>query len=283
MGRGPRDLSRQIARQSGSNFYYAFLFLPKPKREALFAVYAFCRHSDDIVDEARRVQDPAEVLKRWRAELEACYAGRPTHPITAQLSETIHRFAIPRGPFEALIDGVEMDLCQNRYATFDELYAYCTRVASAVGLICIEIFGYRNPRTRDYAERLGVAFQLTNILRDVGPDGRRGRIYLPREDLARFGVREEDLLRGLRSPAFVDLMRFQSARARDYYRLAAEALPPEDRRSLVAPEIMRAIYARLLRKIERSGFDVLGDPIRLSRPLKLALALGTWARIQLRP
>src|SRR5574337_914340 len=188
--------SRTITKQSGSNFYYAFLFLPKLKREALYAVYAFCRLSDDLVDESQAGADPAAALTRWRKALDTHFEDSVDSPVITAIGQAARRFHIPKVYFEELLNGMEMDLTHARYATFEELYPYCYRVASIVGLICIEIFGYTNPQTKTYAEQLGIAFQLTNILRDVGVDAQRGRIYLPQDELRQFGYSEEELLAG---------------------------------------------------------------------------------------
>ena len=284
-----RNISRALTKASRSNFYYAFLFLPRAQREALYAVYAFCRVSDDLVDETRDGAGPAggvggpaqetlERLKGWRAELEACFRGEARHPVLERLAETIQTFRIPHRYFEELLNGVEMDLVKTRYASFAELQQYCYRVAGVVGLMCIEIFGYRHPETRSYAEQLGTAFQLTNILRDLGPDMERGRLYLPQEDLDRFGVPEADIAAGRRTPALRELMVFEVDRARGFYEAARTALPAEDRRGMLAPEIMGAIYARLLRRIETSDYDVFTRRIRLSDAERMWLALGCWLR-----
>ena len=192
------------------------------------------------------------------------------------LAESIQRFKIPRQPFEDLILGLEMDLTQKRYATFEELSLYCYRVASTIGLISIEIFGYRNPRARDYAVHLGTALQLVNILRDIQSDAQRGRIYIPQEDLDRFGLRPGELLTGAYHDPFIELMQFECDRARRYFDLARQMLPPEDRRSLVAAEMMAAIYWRLLGRIQKRCYNVFGERVRLSRPLKLWTALAVY-------
>ncbi len=299
-----RDVSRALTKASRSNFSYAFFFLPTRKREALYAVYAFCRVTDDLVDEALvpsptadRVPRPAtpppggihlpagtpiERLKAWRAELDACFRGEASHPVTQRLAETVRTFRIPRGYFEELLNGVEMDLTKSRYATFAELQQYCYRVAGVVGLMCIEVFGYSRPGTRHYAEQLGTALQLTNILRDLGTDGERGRIYLPQEDLERFGYRETDLLERRLTPAFRELMRFEVGRARQFYAAARAALPAEDRRAMLAAEVMGTIYARILNRIEAAQYDVFSARIRLSDTHRLCLALTCWARQRLR-
>ena len=271
---------QQVTRCSSSNFYYAFRLLGPERREALYAVYAFCRFVDDIADDQGR-RDPAALLAAWRAELARVYAGTPTHPIGAALADSVQRFALPQSHFVELIEGVEMDLTRRRYATFDELYEYCYRVASTVGLMCIEIFGYQQPSARDYAVDLGVAFQLTNILRDVLEDSRRGRLYLPLEDVCRFGCSEAELLGGRYSPRIGALMAFECGRARAYYLRARGVLAAEDRGSLAAAEAMRSIYERLLDRLEARHFNVFGPKVTLPRYEKLTLALAAWGRSQL--
>jgi len=266
--------TRRLARASKSNFYYAFLFLPRDQREAITTAYAFCRQTDDLIDDATSLPAAVEALKRWREELDRCYAGTASHPTFQALAQILARFPIPKEYFAEIIAGCEMDATHTRYATFEDLALYCYRVASCVGLICIEIFGYTNPQTRQYARDMGTAFQLTNIIRDVGQDARRGRIYLPQEDLRRFGVSEADLLEGRRAPAFAELMRFQTDRAEGFF--ARAVAPREDRPRLLAAEIMRSIYRALLHALEDRGYPVLGDPIGLSRPRKIGLALRTW-------
>ena len=277
-----------------TSFYYSFLVLPPPKRRAIIAVWDFCRAVDDAVDEVvpeaewqggltadARARATRE-LAMWRAELAAAYAGEPATRQGRALSPFIREFNLPRGRFEELIDGVEMDLDHSRYQTFAALAEYCRRVASAVGLICVEIFGYRDPAARDYAGDLGMALQLTNIVRDVAADVRRGRIYLPVEDLTRFGVSEEDLRRGVVTPAVAALLRFECDRAREYYHRASVRRPRADARSLVAAEIMGAIYFAILRRIERSGYDVFSRRIRVPRPYRAVLALRIWLRTLMR-
>jgi phytoene synthase len=271
---------QSVTRRSSSNFHYAFRLLPPERREALYAVYAFCRFVDDIADDQNR-HHPAALLARWREELDQVYGGTPTHPIGRALADAVQRFPLPQEYFLDLICGVEMDLTQRRYGTFDELYEYCYRVASTVGLLCIEIFGYQRPSARDYAVDLGIAFQLTNILRDVLEDARRGRIYLPLEDLHRFDCTEAELLSGRYSPRVGALMAFGCGRARAYYLRARGALAPEDRGSLAAAEAMRSIYERLLDRIEARHFDVFGPKVTLPRYEKVTLALAAWGRSQL--
>lgn len=277
------DLCSRLTRQSRSNFYYAFLFLPKPRRDALYAVYAFCRTVDDIADLGEeRGLDPASqraALSRWRELVALCYrpGAVPDDPLACRLAEAVRDYRLPREALEAIIDGVAMDVDHVTYETADDLYPYCYRVASAVGLCCIEIFGYTDPRAREYAVNLGIALQLTNILRDVGADASRGRVYLPLADLRRFGVEPEDLRAGRYTDAFVSLMRHEAERARHYYRVARAALPPADRRSLVPAEIMGQIYAALLAEIEARRFRVFGERISLPVHRKVAVALRCWA------
>jgi phytoene synthase len=274
--------SQEVTKKSRSNFYYSFLLLPRLKREAIYTVYAFCRFIDNIVDEKLAVgQTAEELLKRWRQELDDCYAGRATHPITVELTEHVRLFKIPKIYFEGLIKGVEMDLRVKRYETFADLYQYCYHVAALVGLTCIEIFGYRNPQAKEYAVHLGVALQLTNILRDLREDAEKGRIYLPREDLQRFGYTEEELLAGTINPAFVTLMAFECERTRDYFRKATVLLPKEDRAALFAAEIMGAIYYQIFRRIESNPTAVLGGKISLPDYQKILIALDVCLRSKL--
>ena len=266
----------EITRRASSNFYYAFMLLPRARRRALYSVYAFCRFVDDIADDDG-IKNAAALLARWREELDKVFAGMPSRAISRALSENVGRFNIPRHYFDEVIDGVEMDLSQSRYRTFGSLYLYCRRVASAVGLICIEIFGYRNQSAKIYAERLGIAFQLTNIIRDVGEDAARGRIYLPLEDLARFNVSEAEILNSIYSPRFRQLLEFEAQRARGYYREAEEALADEDRGSMLPAEGMRLIYASLLERIARAEYRVFDRRMRLSTPRKLYLVGRAWA------
>ena len=275
--------SARLTRQSGSSFYYAFLILPEAKRRAIYALYAFCRVVDDCVDEPGG--ERAAGLARWSAELERAYAGAPETELGRELAETVARFPIPRGAFEDIVAGCRMDLTTRRYATFADLRVYCERVASAVGLASIEIFGYDDPRTRDYAVELGLALQLTNILRDIAPDARRDRIYLPLEDLQRFGVSEAELLAAVvedpgasRSPGLRSLLAFEAERARSHYAAAARALPQRDRHAMRAAQIMGAVYRALLEEWARRGHPVAGPRVQLSKPRKLWIALRTLAR-----
>jgi phytoene synthase len=268
-----------VTRRAASNFYWGFRLLPTDRRRGLTAVYAFCRAADDIADEPGVRTDPARLIARWRDELHAAYAGTPRHPIGIALADAVARFGVPREHFDAVVDGVEMDLQRTRYARWDgDLAEYCYRVASAVGLIAIEIFGYENPSARDYAVNLGLAFQLTNILRDVAEDAARGRIYLPLEDFARFGCAEDDVLAGRCTDAFRRLMAFECARAGEYYGRARFSLAEEDRPSLAAAEAMRLIYEQLLRRVMFRRYDVFGPRVQLTRAEKAALAIAAWAR-----
>jgi len=272
-----------LTRRASSNFYWGFRLLPHDRRRALCAVYAFCRAADDLADEPARDADPRRLLARWREELERAYGGRPVHPVGVALADTVARFAIPREHFDAVIAGVEMDLDRDRYETWEgDLEQYCYRVAGAVGLVCIEIFGYRDPSARQYAVELGLAFQLTNILRDVADDAQRGRIYLPRADLKRFGCREEDVLVGHCTEAFRQVMAFECARAGEHYGRARFLLAEDDRQSLAPAEAMRLIYEQLLRRIMLRHYDVFGPKIRLTRPEKAGLAVAAWMRPHLR-
>jgi phytoene synthase len=270
-----------------TSFYYSFLVLPADKRHAIVAVWDFCRAVDDAVDEGEAEEGTsAAQVQRWREELRRCFdGGSPATPQGRALQPLIAPFNLPRSAFEALIEGVEMDLHTRRYQTFADLYEYCIRVASAVGLMCVEIFGCKDPASRQYAIDLGVALQLTNILRDVPGDLERGRVYIPMEDFARFGCHEGDLGAeaihagdGVRSPAVRKLLAFQSERARDYYRRADAVLPRADARRLVAARIMGAIYRGILDRIEASDYDVFSAVIRVPRPRRALIAATTWAR-----
>ena len=270
-----------------TNFYYSFLVLPARKRRAIVAVWDFCRAVDDAVDEIEPGPDmkarAGAELDSWRAELDACYGvdrgdGRPRTSQGIALREFIREFSLPRAPLNDLIDGVAMDLDYAQYPTFDALEKYCRGVASTVGLVCVEIFGYRDSRTRDYAVNLGIALQLTNIIRDVAADLAQGRVYLPTEDLHRFGVTVDALRVGSVTPQIRALLEFQCARARDYYRRASASLPAVDARSLVAAEIMGGIYFEILRRIERAGYDVFRGRIRVPRPHRALIALRLWMK-----
>ncbi len=283
--------SRNITKKSASNLALAFILLPKAKRDGMSALYAFCREVDDVADEEsvpveeRRVQ-----LAAWREDVRRACDGaggqraaglEPQFAVNRELQTVIRAHpGLSFALFDDLIRGVEMDLDIQRYQTHAELEQYCYRVASVVGLLSIEIFGYTNPRTREYAVHLGQALQLTNILRDVKTDAERGRIYLPLEELERFRVTEAEILRGEYSPRFRDLAVSVAARAKSFYRLARETLPPEDRRAMGAAELMGSVYWRLLEKLEAREFNVFGpEPTRVSKPQKILLIARTWLRL----
>jgi phytoene synthase len=277
------EVSAQITRQSASNLALAFFVLPKPRREAMVALYAFCREVDDVADdEVRSAASRRTDLQAWREDVaRACQGGEPSFAVNRELRPYIARYQLPFGLFDELIRGVEMDLEQQRYADYATLEQYCYRVASVVGLLSIEIFGYHDPRCREYADALGKALQFTNILRDVGNDAERGRVYLPEEELRRHGLTAADILARRSSPAFQQLAASFAGRARDYYRQARAALPATDRKSMVAAELMGAVYWQLLRRLERDHFPVLApEPVRLGKPHKLWLLLLAWCRVQ---
>ena len=270
-----------ITKRSGSNFYYSFFFLPAARRDAMYTVYAFCKEVDSAVDEAPPGSDPRKAISQWRAEVAAVYGGTPTHPVAISLAGHVRHLGIPREHFDELINGVEMDLSTTRYITFDELSRYCYRVACVVGLICLHIFGTRDPRAKDYAIHLGMAFQLTNILRDLGTDADRGRVYLPLEELTRFGCTEEQLLQRRYSPRFNSLMAFQCTRAHECYgkaRTILESLPRADRKALIPAEMMRGVYERILLRIEQAGYRVFDSRISVPPVSRLAIAASVWLR-----
>jgi 15-cis-phytoene synthase len=273
--------SRTITRKSASNLALAFILLPKAKRDGMSSLYAFCREVDDAADEdSIPVESRREQLAEWRADVRrACNGQTSEMPVNVELQLVIERYHLPFDHFDELIKGVEMDLDINRYADYDELELYCYRVASVVGLLSIEIFGYRDPRCKEYAIYLGKALQLTNILRDVRVDAQRGRIYLPQTELARFKVTPDEILRLEYSERFFELAKSVAARARDFYQRARKALPETDRRSMVAAELMGSVYWRLLGKLETQRFNVFGPtPTRLTKPQKLLLIVRAWYR-----
>jgi 15-cis-phytoene synthase len=273
--------SRSITNKSRSNLALAFVLLPKAKREGMTALYAFCREVDDVADEESiPVETRRTQLAAWRADIaRACNGERPEFAVNRELQPIIARDRLPFDLFNELIRGVEMDLDIKRYETIEDLEGYCYRVASVVGLLSIEIFGYKNPACRKYADALGKALQLTNILRDVRTDAERGRIYLPLAEMRRFGVTEAEILRFEYSRRFHDLAAHIAARARHHYQLARKTLPPEDRRSMASAELMGSVYWGLLRKLEKQQFDVFGPrPTKLSKAQKLLLIGRTWFR-----
>ncbi len=289
-----------LPRASTTNFFYSFSFLPKDEREAMHHIYAFCRYTDDIVDESwipqvsqtpiqevmmeetdDSIRKKRERLQRWRQEVDKCYEGTSMHPILRPLTAVVQRFAIPKQYLHILIDGCERDLMQTRYQTFDELKEYCFGVAGIVGLMSIEIFGYKYDETKEYAVNLGYALQLTNIMRDVRVDKNKNRIYLPLEDLERFHISEEEIFAEHYSDKFVALMQFQARRTREYYHKARAALRPDEGFSMFAAQIMDAIYYRLLEKIELANFDIFNNRIRVSTSHKMLIALRLWAKTRL--
>ena len=277
--------SRTITRKSASNLALAFVLLPKEKRDGMSALYAFCREVDDVADDDQRpVAERRARLAAWREDVgRACsVGGSPQFIVNQELQPVIAKHRLPLELFEELLRGVEMDLDIHRYRTYQELEQYCYRVASVVGLLSIEIFGYGNAACRQYADHLGKALQLTNILRDVRTDAERGRIYLPLEELERFGVTEEEILRLQYSARFRELASSVAGHARGYYQRARQTLPPEDRRSMAAAELMGSVYWRLLRKLELQEFNVFGPrPTRLSKGQKFLLIGRTWCRLLL--
>lgn len=278
----PEEYCQEKAAASGSSFYYSFLFLPPERRRAITALYAFCREVDDVVDECHDPQLAAIKLAWWREELDRLYAGHPEHPVTRALQAVLPDFSLPQELLLEIIDGMEMDLHQSRYPDFKALSLYCYRVASVVGLLAAEIFGYEDRRTLKYAHDLGMAFQLTNIIRDVGEDARRGRVYLPQDELTRFGIAEADLLASPPPPGFSDafrrLMEFQIERAESYYTEALRQLPESDRKAQRAGLIMAAIYRATLDEIKRDAGLVLSQRISLTPLRKLWLAGRTWIK-----
>lgn len=267
--------------KSKTNFYYSFSFLPKDEREAIQTVYAFCRQIDDIVDEAPTQETSAIMKKRerlqwWRNEIELLYSGTSMLPYLIPLGTVIKRFTIPKQYFLTLIDGCERDLTQMRYETFEDLKSYCYSVASVVGLICIEIFGYKYEQTKEYAVNLGYALQLTNILRDVQSDKERGYIYIPKEDLSRFKLTDEDIMNEVYDERFIGLMSYQAQRAREYYNKARASLRSDERLTMFAAEIMDAIYYRLLEKIELNDYAVYAKKIRVASLHKIWIAIKLW-------
>ena len=275
----PQEYCQEKAAASGSSFYYSFLFLPKPQREAITALYAFCREIDDIADECHEELVARTKLAWWRKEIGNLYDGNPQHPVTKALAPAVTGYQLNQEHFHEIIDGMEMDLDQNRYADFKHLQLYCYRVASVVGLLSASIFGFSNRNTLKYAHDLGLAFQLTNIIRDVGEDARRNRIYLPQDELARFGVTEDDILQSRETPQMQQLLEFQIERAENYYDRALSELPTEDRKPQRTGLIMTAIYRTLLREIRAGGASkVLNARISLTPLRKLWLAWTTWVK-----
>lgn len=274
----PDQYCQEKAAKSGSSFYYSFLFLPLHKRRAITALYAFCREVDDVVDECSDLAIARTKLAWWRKEIADTFAGEPHHPVGHALLPVIRDFDLPAELFGEIIDGMEMDLSQTRYADFKSLHLYCYRVAGVVGELAAVIFGYQDRNTLKYAHDLGLAFQLTNIIRDVGEDARRGRIYLPLDELERFGVTPADILNGRETDNFRRLMEFQFERAHGYYQQAMNELPAADRKTQRTGLIMAAIYRTLLDEIRRDGYRVLNQRISLTPLRKLWIAWKTWVK-----
>ena len=272
----PDEYCQDRTAKSGSSFYYSFLFLPTERRRAIMAFYAFCREVDDVVDETNDNAIAATKLNWWRQEVERMASGQPQHPVGLALQAAGKQFSMPKELLLEIIDGMEMDLLQSRYLDFKGLQLYCYRVASVVGLIAAEIFGYTDRQTQKYAHDLGMAFQLTNIIRDIGEDARRGRIYIPADELKQFNVPAADILNGKYSDNFTALMRFQVERAEKYYEQALAHLPAVDRKAQRPGLIMAAIYRTVLDEIKRENYQVLHQRISLTPVRKIWIAWKTW-------
>lgn len=276
------DSAKSIARESKSSFYYAFNLLPEEKRDAMNTVYAFCRKTDDIIDEGQESTElKFEKLHKWRIEFEKAFSGNSEYQLLNKLANIISRFNIPPDPFFELIKGMEMDLQENRYKSFDDLQLYCYRVASTVGLMCIEIFGYKHPSTKDFAVNLGIALQLTNILRDISKDAEKGRIYIPQEDLKRFNYTEHELINKIYNDNFTQLMQYEVNRAKSYFELATSNLNLDDKKTMFAARAMQHIYYKMLEKIIDADYDVFNNNIKVSKFEKVGIAVGVWAKYRL--
>lgn len=274
--------AKEISKKSNSSFYYAFNLLPPPKRDAMTTVYAFCRETDDIVDEETgTLEEKGNSLSMWRLEFENAFEGKSAYSLLNRLGMTIKQFNIPVEPFFDLIKGMEMDLSIRRYDTFDQLRLYCYRVASTVGLMCIEIFGYKHRSTVEFAENLGIALQLTNILRDIKKDAEKDRIYLPLEDLQRFGYTEDELMNSVYNDNFIKLMEFQVARAVDYFNKATRSLDLEDKGNMFAARAMQHIYFKILKNIIKEKYDIYNRDVNISKVQKVGISLGVWAKYSL--
>ncbi len=271
------DHCREVAKREARNFYFAFLTLPSAKRQAIYAVYAFARICDDIADGDASTESKLTGLTEVRRSLERTYAGAPKGPVFTALADVAATYHIEQSMFQALVGGVEMDTAQNRYATFEDLRRYCYGVASTVGLICVKVFGYARPEALCYAEDLGLAMQLTNIMRDIREDAERGRIYIPQDELDRFGYSEEELAGGIINQCFIEMMRFQTERARSYYNSGARLLPLVPVRSRACVSVLHGLYSRLLDRIEAHRFDVFHGRVRLTTAEKVLLTAKLWA------
>jgi phytoene synthase len=274
----PHEYCQQKAAQSGSSFYYSFLFLPEERRRAITALYAFCREVDDIVDETSDAGVARTKLAWWRSEIDSVYGGQPQHPVARALAEVVGAYEIEKSRLHEIVDGMTMDLDYNAYPDFEALKVYCHRVAGVVGILSAKIFGYTNPSTLDYAADLGLALQLTNIVRDVGEDARRHRIYLPLHELAEYGVTTQDLEERRETENFHRLIAFQISRAQTYYDRALAKLPVEDRAPQRPGLVMAAIYRTLLEEIRNDGSHVLTRRVALTPVRKLWIAWKTWVR-----
>ncbi|MBI5439384.1 MAG: presqualene diphosphate synthase HpnD [Nitrosomonadales bacterium] len=274
----PQEYCQDKAAASGSSFYYSFLFLPPDKRRAITALYAFCREVDDVVDECSDANVARATLDWWRGQVAEIYGGKPQHPVALALVPVVRQFNLAQERLLEIIDGMEMDIDQPRYPDFKSLQLYCYRVASVVGLLSVEIFGYSDRRTLEYAHDLGIAFQLTNIIRDVGEDARRNRIYLPMDELQQFGVAAADILNARETENFHKLMAFQIERAQRHYQQALDHLPAADRKAQRTGLIMAAIYRTTLDEVSASGCHVLKERVSLTPLRKLWLAFKTWLK-----
>ncbi len=276
------DTAKEISKKSKSSFYYAFNLLPNEKRDAMNIVYAFCRQTDDIIDEGNESDElKYEKLHKWRVEFEKAFSGNSEYLLLNKLANTISKFNIPLDPFFELIKGMEMDLQRNQYLTFDDLVLYCYRVASTVGLMCIEIFGYKNKSAKDFAIDLGIALQLTNILRDIKKDAKKGRVYLPQEDLKKFYYSESEIYSNEYNRNFINLMEYEVQRAKSYFEKATKELDLDDKPSMFAARAMQHIYYKLLKKITDAKYDVYNNNIRVSNFEKIGISLGVWAKYNL--
>ena len=276
------ESAKEISKKSKSSFYYAFNLLPEEKRDAMNTVYAFCRKTDDIVDENSDSTDlKYEKLRKWRIEFEKSFSGNSEFALLNKLGKTISNFNIPLDPFFELIKGMEMDLQKDRYKSFDDLQLYCYRVASTVGLMCIEIFGYKHPSTKQFAVDLGIALQMTNILRDIGKDAKNGRIYLPQEDLIKFNYSEAEILSLVYNYNFRDVMVYESSRAKQYFNSATANLDLDDKKTMFAARAMQHIYYKMLENIIAADYDVYNNDIKVSKFEKVGIALGVWAKYNL--
>ena len=272
------DLTRSRAR----NFYYAFITLPKEKRKAIYAAYTFCRLSDDYSDEEIPLDEKATLLSGLHRDLDQAFEGTPGSPVFAALLDSCRKFGIPKDYFHEIISGVEMDLTTNSYQNFEDLYQYCYRVASVVGLVCIEIFEYTDPKAKEFATDMGIAMQMTNILRDIEEDCGRGRVYLPQNELAEYGVTPEALQAGDTGPEYRAMMAQQVSRAREYFDRSAGLLPLLAPRSRLCPAVLRALYSALLDRIEARDYNVFGKRVALSSREKLGLTARVWSATMLR-